>query len=585
MLQWGKRMIDKPAWFAMYARIKDMQERVASEGIPTRFAGKMRAYAPWLPEWAGTSMFSDPMSQAFPLEIYTNLGESMQYQISSIDRETQQNLMALVDNAQITPEQYDAAMLDKNDPLYVNAYEDARKKSDMYNPVSLASMMMQPSMFIMDANYLASGTPEKISVLPITKTSRAVGTALKGTPLEFLGNIIEAVGSGPETSIRKSAGISPYGTWGDYYIDRELANLVADGKFSATDAMIAMIDRKGDAYTAAEDRVKTQDMYKVPLATALQSVAQSLTNTGKISSIGPTLLSSTMPFSVLPEGEMIQRGLAVEYKKAWDMVKAGDLKAINKFFEEHPEYQARLAINKEPDERMKQLLIDQIWNQYNQIPSPNKRQVAEGLGDKFQTNFLNTATHDYDTIDIPTLAYWTQALGGQVPDKAGKLPQYQMPKIETYTPAMTKAITDYKNEKNQLFPMVDLQQQMYFDKGSDKSILAAFPQIKEYWDWKKKYEASHSVLKPYFAANREAAKAPETVPTEPYNPGNFALTPEQMKLFSPSLVKMITADITAKQKLGEGAIASLRLIWENLGKPDGTLEKWYNNKVKPTFEK
>ena len=585
MMQWGKRMIDRPAWFAMYARLKDMQERTASKGIPSRFAGKMRAYAPWLPEWAGTSMFSDPLSQAFPLEIYTNLGESMQYQISSIDRETQQNLMDLVDTAKITKEQYDAAMLNKSDPLYVNAYEDARKKSDMYNPVSLASMMMQPSMWIMDANYLASGTPEKISVLPITKTSRAVGTALKGTPLEFLGNIIEAVGSGPETSIRKSAGLSPYGTWGDYYVDRELANLVAEGKYTASDAMIAMIDRKGDAYAEAENRVKTQDMYKVPLATAMQRIAQSLTDTGKISAIAPALLSSTMPFSVLPEGEMIQRGLAVEYKKAWDMVKAGDLKAINNFFTEHPEYQARLAINKDPDERMKQLLIDQIWNQYNQIPSANKRQVSEGLGDKFQTNFLNTATHDYDTIDIPTLAYWAQALGGQVPDKAGKLPQYQMPKIETYTPEMTKAITDYKNEKNKLFPMVDLQQQMYFDKGSDKSVLAAFPQIKEYWDWKKKYESSHPVLKSYFAANREAAKAPETPPMEPYNPGNYALTPEQMKLFSPSLVKMVVADATAKQKLGEGAIASLRLIWENLGKPDGTLEKWYNNKVKPTFGK
>jgi len=585
MMQWGKRMIDRPAWFAMYARLKEKQEESASKGIPSRFAGKMRSYAPWLPEWAGTNMFSDPLSQMFPLEIYTNLGESMQYQISSIDRETQQTLLDMVDNAQITREQYDAAIANKSDPVYTTAYEEARKKSDMYNPVSLASMMMQPSMWIMDANYLASGTPEKMTVLPITKTSRAVGTALKGTPLEFLGNIIEAVGSGPEVSIRKSVGLSPYGTWGDYYIDRELANLVADGKFTATEAMIAMIDRKGDAFTEAENRVKTQDMYKVPLASALQSIAKTVSGTGDIKSLAPAILSSAMPFSILPEGEMIQRGLAVEYKKAWDMMKAGDLKAINKFFEEHPEYQARLAINKEPDERMKQLLIDQIWNQYNQIPSATKRMVAEGLGDKFQTNFLNSATHDYETIDIPTLAYWAQALGAQVPDKSGKVPQYQLPKIETYTPAMTKAITDYKNEKNKLFPMVDIQQQMYFDKGKDKSILASFPQIQKYWDWKKKYEASHPVLKPYFEANREIAKEPAKIETEPYNPGNFALTPEQMKLFSPSLVKMIVADSTAGQELGEGAIAGLRLIWENLGKPDETLENWYKTKVKPTFGK
>lgn len=585
MMQWGKRMIDRPAWFAMYARLKETQERTASKGIPARFAGKLRFYAPWLPEWAGTNLFSDPLSQVFPLEIYTNLGETMQYQISSIDRETQQNLLDMVDNAQITREQYDAALLDKTDPLYVTAYEDARKKSDMYNPVSLASMMMQPSMWIMDANYIASGTPEKISVLPITKTSRAVGTALQDTPLEFMGNLIEMLGSGPEVAIRKSAGLSPYGTWGDYYIDRELANLVADGKYSATDAMIAMIDRKGEAFVEAENRVRTQDMYKVPLATVLQSIAKTLGGTGDPKSIAPTLISSAMPFSVLPEGEMIQRGLAVEYKKAWDMMKAGDLKAINNFFAEHPEYQARLAINKEPDERLKQLLINQIWEKYNLIPSANKRMVSEGLGSKFQTNFLNTATHDYETIDIPTLAFWAQALGGQVPDKAGKVPQYQMPKIETYTPAMTKAITDYKNEKNKLFPMVDLQQQMYFDKGSDKSVLASFPQIKKYWDWKKQYEAKHPELKPYFDANREIAKEKPTVETVPFDPGNFALTTEEMKLFSPTLVKLVVSNIKANQPLGEGAIASLRVIWEKLGKPDGTLQKWYDNKVKATFEK
>lgn len=588
MMEWGKRMIDRPAWFSMYARIKAMQQKTEAKGIPSRFSGMISQNAPWLPTWAGSRLFSDPLQQLFPLELYTNLGKGMEYEVSNIDRAAETALFQEIGKT-ITQEQYNAAMMNKSDPLYVNAYEEARKNSEMYNPVGLASMMMQPGAWVTMPYRIGQGQPEKITILPITKTSRAFSTALKGSVLEPFGNFIEMLGAGPETAIRKNAGLSPYGQWGDYYIDRELANLVADGKYSATDAIIAMIDRKGDAYKEAEQRVRTQEMYKTPLATALNTIAQAVSNKGSASAIAPSLYSTVMPFGIFPIGEMKQRGLAVEYSKAWDMMKAGDLKAVNKFFADHPEYQARLAMNKEPDQRLKQLLISEIWDRYDKIPSSDKNIVAQGLGDVFRTNFLDNSTHDYETIDMPTLAYWAQSLGAAIPDKAGKVPMYQLPKLETYSPALSGAITDYKNEKNKQFPMIDGEQAAYFSAGANqKAVLDYFPQIQKYWDWKKNYETSHPKMKAYFDQNREEAKLSKTPQVEkvPYSVENMnsKMTPEEMKALDPMVVKMIIANVNLRQDLGDGAVASLRQSWEKLGKPNGTLQDWYRKVITPTFK-
>jgi hypothetical protein len=65
MVEWGKRMIDRPAWFATYARMQDAQEKMAAN-MPTRLKGKVRIPAPWLPDWAGGGLWVDPTAKLFP---------------------------------------------------------------------------------------------------------------------------------------------------------------------------------------------------------------------------------------------------------------------------------------------------------------------------------------------------------------------------------------------------------------------------------------------------------------------------------------------------------------------------------------
>jgi hypothetical protein len=69
MIEWAKRMIDKPSWFAMYARLQKTQERMAAN-MPSRLRGKVRMPAPWLPEWAGGGLWVDPMQKLLPFSTF-----------------------------------------------------------------------------------------------------------------------------------------------------------------------------------------------------------------------------------------------------------------------------------------------------------------------------------------------------------------------------------------------------------------------------------------------------------------------------------------------------------------------------------
>ena len=73
--------------------------------------------------------------------------------------------------------------------------------------------------------------------------------------------------------------------------------------------------------------------------------------------MGSAMLFGLYPASILPEGEMKARGLYDEYKAVGERYQNGDRNAYNQFFEEHPEYEARLALFDTPEERLRQMMI------------------------------------------------------------------------------------------------------------------------------------------------------------------------------------------------------------------------------------
>jgi hypothetical protein len=116
-------------------------------------------------------------------------------------------------------------------------------------------------------------------------------------------------------------------------------------------------------------------MLQVPGAALLNQAASG--NIGGALQAIPTLIFSG---SLFPEGELKLNGLKDDFAKAMQDRQRGDDQAVNKFFVEHPEYEARLALNDEPEERLRQFLISEVWDRYSSLESANRKAAADPWG-------------------------------------------------------------------------------------------------------------------------------------------------------------------------------------------------------------
>jgi hypothetical protein len=127
---------------------------------------------------------------------------------------------------------------------------------------------------------------------------------------------------------------------------------------------------------------------------------------GDLEYLAPAFLVTAFPAGLYPVGELKQRGLYNTYQKAWDKFVMGDTEAMKNFYNENPEYEARLALFKEPEERLHSHLINMVWDQYTALSDPDKKLVQEQFGESFKVYFLDTKTRNYEKVDNDTLAYW-----------------------------------------------------------------------------------------------------------------------------------------------------------------------------------
>lgn len=502
MMNWARRMIDRPSWFGMYARLQQMQEKQA-KNMPTRLKGKSRIPAPWLPDWAGGGIWSDPWAKIFPFKQFGQPIEQLASDKNMIDRRAESILMEMVEAETISEGERQQALATRTGEAWEQARAQAQVDLDKNDsPASLVTNLVQPALWWTALDAVASGKPEKISPLPITRTAQAVRTATAGTPVAGLGRIA-GLFAAPEEAIRKNAGLSQFGQWGDWTVDRMLSNMAADGTTSAAEAKRAMIERnpQDPIYAEAVRRVEYEQMLRVPGAATLQQAASG-NLAGAVQSL-PTLL---FPGGLFPEGELRQRGLKAEYDAAWKRYKAGDDTAITRFFDENPEYEARLALYDDPEGRLQQFLVNEIWDGYYKLSRPNQQKARQLLGQRFEDSFMNKETRAYDAIPTEQLAMWSRMLKGMVPrteetEAVTSLPEEAIPQPDYWSPEISAGIEAYQEERRRLHPSYYMLQEQYYNlpKGTARrSFLKRFPQLKEYWQWKADYKEQHPELAPYF---------------------------------------------------------------------------------------
>lgn len=619
--RWLIRALDRPSWMANYARLRRMQEQVTAQpGFPSRLQGKMKLSLPFLPEWAKGEVYIDPLHQIFSFEQLFHAYDQQQETKSQEAKRATYVIQDWIGNEQITEEQAVEAISTMSGEIWEKALAQAKIElgTEQSNPYDFVSTILSPNLPLSIASNILKGTPEKINQLPVTRTVQAV------TSLAFP----KTGGLNIEAPIRKAAGLPEGGELGEFYIDRELSNMVAEGLLTVEEGTRAMVERSGEAYEQAKAR------------SAQQRAVKSMT--------------SSLWLDFFPEGEELQRAAQQEFSAA---IESGDKSALTKFFDDHPEYRARMLSNNwdDPEQRMKTFLVSEVWNSYNKLPDLTKKDLRDQLGDVFNGAFLNKETRSYDAIDNDTLAWWSQVMGGYVPKEKEVSSQIAQPTL--HSAEETQAYQDYMDTKNEKYPNIYNIENVYWNTpaAEREQLLDKFPKLSEYWNWKneylagnpeaiplvttedssmygvdtdiaqkvyqykadrenkfpnifdtqneyysksgadaKAYKKEHPELVEYWAWQRNyLANNPDTIPyiknTEQIAESvlgkdyktdyavNYVFDPNDV---SPTLLRQIMGYYYANQEMGSGSLRMLKSYWESHGRPGRDFDTFINSVLK-----
>jgi hypothetical protein len=572
---WALRMIDRPAWFANWARLRNFFASRPRSGIPSRLAGKMAIPVPFLPAWTGNQVWVDPMRKLFPFEEMTSPIDRIMADKSEDEQRAQAILAQMASAGQVSQMEALAAARNRSGPLWQRALAQAQQQIEegQSNPMDFLNLVMAPALWITLPYFALTGktlTGESdMPLLPITRTGQTIQALTQNTPIQALGNLLGGILAAPEGAIRKAAGLSEFGAWGDYYVDRMLANMAADGTFSTREVLVAMMERAGPAYDEARRRVQLETALRTPGALPAYGLLHGAAWNDPVG-LATSTLFGWMPAGLLPAGEMEQRGLAEQWKVAREAYNRGDQDALNAFLEAHPEYEARLALYDTPEGRLRQFMISELWDRYASLGSAEKQQVRAALGEQFTTDFLDDDTRSYDTLDLETLAAWTRALGGTVPEARATVPEFTLdpdilPEIQFAPQQVVETVNAYRELRNEQFPNWYALQSTYFsmpEGAARRDFLNRFPELAQYWDWNRGYKAEHPEVEQFTTSMQAGASQGQAQQVD------YSFFQE----FSPATMSGLIGWVYAGQSLSAGARADMRWVWENAGRPGGDFD-------------
>jgi hypothetical protein len=609
MKNWFLNAPDRIGWFAHYARIQQMMNKYQRDW-PERLRGKIKLPAPFLPDWMGDNVYVDPIRQIFQFSNFLSPFETMARDKRNQLFEAERILQEWAKDGTYTQDEIQQALSGQG-PIYEKALAEAklRRTEQITGPAEFMNMMFGIGFYLTTPYYLATGQGEKISETPMLKSTRAFETALKGSPFEALGNMIGLLGK-PEEWLRSKAGLPEFGEYGDYYINRQLANMVADGTeidgkpVSPEMANKAMIEKQGPLYELARERVKQELMLRVPGMSALYAGTHGASLEEMLLAVPESLFGAQL----LPEGELRYRGLKEKWNAAWKAYDNGDKKAVQRFFDDHPEYESYLMKGKSPEEMLRAFLVGQIWNRYMGLDKGNQKIIRAQMGDLFQRAFLDKNTRSVESIDVNTLAVWSRMLGGMVPQTEAtrgvtEIPQAMMPRLEGMPLKISQQLNTYYQERDRRYPNIVAIQNMYYAMPKEKQyqFKQMYPELSDYWAWRRSYIRSHPEAAPFIdgkiAENILQGKmdVPPGMNAEQYKRlltyyrgGDEGSQPTYTAEFylkdaTPTLRMQLDLYRMTGQPLGAGALHELAAIWEANGKPTNTLQEFVDQVIVPTL--
>jgi hypothetical protein len=548
-INWAIESIDRPAMITNYMRMREFfaTAGLEREGMPTRAKGKIRIPIPFAPDWMGEG-FIDPLRVALPFDNWLSPFDKLQQQNESIDGRTTRLLEQQLAEGTITQEEFDEAVETRSGMTWEYARTKAagNDNADNFDSFDFATSLANPHAPLMWAYNAAFGNKEDIgSFTPMSRMMRNAATLLG---VEDWNNSKWNL----EAKVRRQLGLPAFDKWDDYRIDRSLANLAGDGSFTIDEVKEAM------AISAMVQQGKlTPEQAKEMSEAYREGVKRS--NQEYTGGAGNFLLQQLgFGITYIPKGETELRALADDFGRAYESYKkandslqayieahpemeeelaqeawaqanprlANAVDDLTQFFDENPEYEARLGIFDEPEERLHKFMIDRTWHAFNQLPKLNQNELRDQLGNDFTDAFLTRETRDYDSIPTEVLGIWQKLmgvdpLGGLTADQRVLKTLYG--KIQLTDPETAWRVQAFYDGRDNNFDGWYEKQTAYYElpKGNQrKEYLRNNPDLKQYWDFRKEFMRNNPDLVPYLTDDpkaieraKNAARTEAAVPT------------------------------------------------------------------------
>ena len=638
-INWALRVLNKPSIAANYYRLLRMSQRKEEkDGYPRRLKGKIAMPAPWLPDFMGDNIYIDPWKQALPILQMTRPFERAAEEKNQITRRTEQLIYDMVDSGEITDEQAQQAITDKGGAIYIKAKAKAESESerDFQNPFDFAFSLSAPLLPISIAYNVATGRADRISQLPLTRLVQNL-TAMAG--------IGGPRGVNLESGIRKAAGLPTIDRFEDYRVDRELASMTAEGLVDADTATTAMIDRSGQVFEDAQRRVSQQGVIRYfgtalaldlfPEGEAKQRGLQDEFAAAYDAKAAGDKEAVNKFFDKYPEYST----RLMSFKEPEERMRAFLRGIVWDKYLALPKVQAK-RFREAAGDVFAEAFLDSETRSYDSISTDTLAMWANSLGET--PHKAGTAELPVDWMDDETAkqidTYYNERtrIFGEYDPNAEPDPNYslwqnqylaQHPNIIQYVIGETNALYGlpqdiqvyvyrYRAERDLRYPNIFNLQDRYFtitNSSQKKAFMKANPELKEYWGWRKQMAANFPKAAAYImsdeslaaeildedyvsysgssggggsststgSGNYGTATYSDGRPAEGYHPPY--LTSGELKRFSRPLVMQLLALFYRNEGLMPGANQEIMGIWEELGRPFGTLADFIEYAVKPTL--
>lgn len=606
MMEWALRSIDRPAWLANWARLRAMQQQGEREGFPQRLKGKMAIRVPFLPEWAGENIYIDPLHIAFPFEMLMRPFRDWAEARNQEDSRAVNILYQMLADEQITEQQLQQTMSQRSGDLWQKALTQAKAEyqGEMSNPLDFITAISGLSLPASIAYNIAMG--RDVSTLPITRTLQSLTSW--ATPGGW---------SGPEGWIRKAVGLPERGKMWDYYVDRMLANMAAENPAQTQDILRAMVERSGPLFEEATRRIGNEQAAKNWAGAlwmdlfpegeqeqrGLQAEFYAAAEAGNLAAFYEAHPEYRAQLEKSNWDDPEQRMRSYLISQIWDRRRALDPLSQREADKQLGKTYNEAFINKETRSydsistatlamwanRLGATLPKNAPDVPQQEPLTMPSEAATGAYQNYITQkgqlFPNIqATMDayyqlpdsmrakYREMHPVIQQYWNwrdQVLGAQ-PELIPYLTS-ETSEVSGAAPEIQQAYYQYRAEKAQLWGNIDSTLNQYYDLTGTaaKAYYVGHPEIGAYYDWQKAALAAQPEIIPYVKSTESIARS---VLGDAYEP-DYQI---DVTKFQGPLMSEIIGMVFAGRRLGNGASAEMRRIWEKEGRPYGNFNVWQN---------